>query len=569
MNKHPLLTWLNNIANLWQRLTAPAIKVKNNDERIRVRFLAQLFLIVFLIITGVLTLRFLLFPDLPNIQLRLIITWISGGLLFVSYATVRKGYSSLAGIVVVVQSTVLVLGLAALSVSMVVYLSTLTFLVLLILFSSQFYSIRFTLVVAFFHLLMMALLPSIIPFVRLEQMVKGPMAFYVVATSLAVVFAYYRRRIEDAQRSQLLESEARFKMVSDLIPNYAFSVSVEKNGLVRNEWVTEEFTRLTGYTIADIDNDFSNKLFHPDDLPRFNESVQKAYSGQSSVDDFRFFTKKGEIRWLRLSRNVVWDAAENRLARYYGVAQDITAQKEAEAQKLDLVVQEERAKLVRDFVTAFSHDFRTSLATIETSRYLAEHLIQKSQYDQALTKLNVIRRSVTHMSVQLQNLNVISSLTNLQRYPCDLNDLIKDVVIEYSSKAQQHDQMIVFQPNGYIPRLNVDAEELRRAFRELLRNALSFMPPGGVVTVKTLLVEKHVQVIIQDTGVGISQEHLDHIFELFYRVDTARGVDSGGVGLGLSVTKMIVVAHGGTITVDSKPEVGSTFTVRLPLDKAS
>ncbi len=569
MNKHLLLTRFKNIAPLWQRLTAPAMTVKDNDERIRVRFLAQLVLIVFVIITSILTLRFLLFPDVPNIQLRLIITWLSGGLLLVSYVILRKGYSVLAGIVVVIQSTLLVLGLAAISVSMVAYLSALTFLILLILFASQFYSIRFTLLVAFFHLVMMALLPSIIPFVRLEQMVKGPMTFYVVATALIVVFAYYRRRIEDVQRSQLLESEVRFKMVSDLIPNYVFSVLVEKNGLVRNDWVTEEFTRLSGYTIADIDNDFSGKLFHPDDLPRFNESVQKAYAGQSSTDDFRFFTKKGEIRWLRLSRNVVWDAAENRVVRYYGVAQDITAQKIAEAQKLDLVVQEERAKLVRDFVTAFSHDFRTSLATIETSRYLAEHLMQKSQDDQAIAKLNVIRRSVTHMSVQLQNLNVISSLTNLQRHPCDLNDLIKDVVIEYSSKAQQHDQMIVFQPNGYIPRLNADAEELRRAFRELLRNALSFMPSGGVVTIKTLLVEKDVQIVIQDTGVGISQEHLDHIFELFYRVDTARGVDSGGVGLGLSVTKMIVVAHGGTITVDSEPEVGSTFTVRLPLDKAS
>ncbi len=569
MNKYSLLKLFKNIAHLWQRLTTPAMTVKDNDERIRVRFLAQLFLVVFIMVTGVLTLRFVLFPDIPNIQLRLIITWITGGLLLVSYATVRKGYTTLAGILLVVQSTLLLLGLAIVSISMVAYLSTLIFLVLLVLFASQFYSIRFTLLVAFFHLLMLTLLPSIIPFVRLDQMVKGPIIFYVVATSLIVVFTYYRTRMEDAQRSQLLESEARFKMVSDLIPNYVFSVNVEKNGLVRNEWVTEEFTRLTGYTVADIDNDISGKLFHPDDLPRFNESVQKAYAGHSSVDDFRFFTKKSELRWLRLSRNVVWDAAENRVVRYYGVAQDITAQKLAEAQKLDLVVQEERSKLVRDFVTAFSHDFRTSLATIETSRYLAEHLIQKSQDDQALSKLNVIRRSVTHMSVQLQNLNVISSLTNLQRHPCDLNDLIKDVVIEYTSKAHQQDQMIMFHPNGYIPRLSVDAEELRRAFRELLRNALSFMPSGGVVTIKTLLVEKDVQIVIQDTGVGISQEHLDHIFELFYRVDTARGVDSGGVGLGLSVTKMIVVAHGGTITVDSKPEIGSTFTVRLPLDKAS
>jgi PAS domain S-box-containing protein len=532
-----------------------------------VHFLAQLFLVVSLALTGILTLRFLLLPDVPNVPLRLIITWISGGLLLVSYAVVRKGNTTLAGLILVIQSTLLVFGLAVISTSMFGYLSTLMYLVLLILFCSQFYSIRFTLLVAVFHLMMMALLPLIIPFVQFDQMVEGPMAFYTVVTSLSILFVYYRTRIESTQHSQLAESESRFKMVSDLIPNYAFSVMVEKDGLIRDEWLTDEFTRITGYSIADIDDKLTAKLFHPDDLLRFMESVQKAYAGQSSVDDYRIFTKKGELRWLRLSRNVVWNTAENRLERYYGVAQDITAQKEAEAQKLDLVVQEERSKLVRDFVTAFSHDFRTSLSTIETSRYLAEHLLQKSRDDEALAKLSSIRRSVTHMSVQLQNLTVISSLTHLQCHPCNLNELIQNVVAEYVGKAKQNNQMIVFHPNPYLPRMSVDVEELRRAFRELLRNALSFMPSGGVVTVKTLIADKDVQVIIQDTGVGISQEHIDHIFELFYRVDSARGVNSGGVGLGLSVTKMIVVAHGGTITVESVPEAGSTFTVRLPLDK--
>jgi len=262
---------------------------------------------------------------------------------------------------------------------------------------------------------------------------------------------------------------------------------------------------------------------------------------------------------------VVWNAAENRMVRYYGVAQDITAQKQHDAQELNQVVEGERSKLIRDFVTAFSHDFRTSLATIETSRYLADRLIQQSKYEPAVTKLSSIRRSVTHMSTQLENLNAIATLTNLQCCPVDLTEIITDVVGEFVSFARQHDQMIMFQPNGYVPRVNADPEELSRAFRELLRNALNFMPSGGVVTVKTLPSEKDVQVIFQDNGIGIAQEHLDHIFELFYRADSARGVDSGGVGLGLSVTKMIVAAHGGTITVESIPDGGSTFTVRLPV----
>jgi PAS domain S-box-containing protein len=459
-----------------------------------------------------------------------------------------------------------VLGLALLSVSLAAYQSTLMFLVLVILFTSQFYTIHFTLSVAAFHLCIMLLFPSIIPFLTLDQMLKGPISFYLVIMALALVFSYYRSRIEDARRSQLSESESRFKMVSDLIPNYAFSVAVEKNGLMRNEWVTDGFTSLTGYTLSDIDDGFSTKLFHPDDLPRFVESVQRAYQGQSTVDDFRYFTKTGELRWLRLNRNIVWDTAENRLARYYGVAQDITAQKQHEAQEMDRVVEGERSKLIRDFVTAFSHDFRTSLATIETSRYLADRLMQQSNYEPAIVKLASIRRSVNHMSTQLENLNAIAKITDLQCRSVDLSEIITDVVGGFVTKARQHDQMIMFQPNGYVPRVNADPDELSRAFRELLRNALNFMPSGGVVTVKTLPSEKDVQVIFQDNGIGIAQEHLNHIFDLFYRADSARGVDSGGVGLGLSVTKMIIDAHGGTISVESLPKVGSIFTVRLPVE---
>ncbi len=568
MNKQSPLTWFKPLSQLWQRLTTPAITVKDMDERIRSRFLAQLFLLVSLIITIVLTLRFILLPDVPNIELRLIVTWMTGGLLLVSYTAVRKGYTIIAGMVLVVQSTVLVFALAVLGVTLAAYQSTLTFLVLIILFTSQFYTIRFTWMVAAVHLLIMLLLPSIIPFLTLEQMLKGPIAFYLVTVAVAMVFSYYRFRIEDARRSQLAESESRFKMVSDLIPNYAFSVSVEKNGLVRNEWVTEKFTQLTGYNVADIDNGLTEKLFHPEDALRFAESIRQAYQGQSSVDEYRIFTSTGELRWIRLSRNVVWNAAENRMARYYGVAQDITAQKQHEAQELNRVVEGERSKLIRDFVTAFSHDFRTSLATIETSRYLADRLIQKSQYEPAIAKLGSIRRSVTHMSTQLENLNAIATLTNLQRYPVDLNEIITDMVGEFATRARQNDQMIIFQPNGYVPRVNADPDELCRAFRELMRNALSFMPAGGVVTVKTLPSDKDVLVIFQDTGIGIAQEHLGHIFELFYRADSARGVDSGGVGLGLSVTRMIVAAHGGTISVESVPDVGSTFTVRLPVETA-
>jgi signal transduction histidine kinase len=77
-----------------------------------------------------------------------------------------------------------------------------------------------------------------------------------------------------------------------------------------------------------------------------------------------------------------------------------------------------------------------------------------------------------------------------------------------------------------------------------------------------------VLLVVADTGVGIPVQHLPHLFERFYRVDVARSRDAGGSGLGLAICKSIIDAHGGTITVESTPDQGSTFTVRLPEAKA-
>ncbi len=549
-------------------MTEPVATVTNLDQRIHARFLAQLFLSAGLLMFVVLTLRYLLIPDVPHIPLRMLLAWVSVVLIIIPYFIARQGHIFTAGVTLIVHVMLIILAYLVLSVSQSAFQTMLAFMLLVILFASHFHTIRLTLVVAAVQLLLLFLLPLIIPVFNHSEMLKGPIPFHIVLTSMVVLFAYYRRRIEQAQRSLLAESETRFRMVSELIPNYAFSVQIEKTGLVRQEWVTDKFAQMTGYALTDIDENFNAKLFHPEDLPRYLESVEQSFKGKATSGEYRIVTKSGEVRWLRISRNVVWNTAENRLERYYGVAQDVTAQKQAENQQLDLMVQEERSRLVRDFVTAFSHDFRTSLATIETSRYLAERLMQNARSDEAAVKLSVIRKAVTHMSAQLENLNAIATLTNLQRRPTDLNQLLADVVTGYMSKAQQHNQLMVFQPNSYVPVVMADAEELRRAFRELVRNALSFTDEEGVITITTALANREVRVSIRDTGIGIAAVHLDHIFDLFYRVDSARGVNSGGVGLGLSVARMIVAAHNGTITVKSKPDEGSTFIVSLPLEVA-
>jgi signal transduction histidine kinase len=95
-------------------------------------------------------------------------------------------------------------------------------------------------------------------------------------------------------------------------------------------------------------------------------------------------------------------------------------------------------------------------------------------------------------------------------------------------------------------------------------NAIRYTPSGGQVTLGWRVNKDQVQLWVQDSGIGISQEHLPHLFDRFYRVDKARSRAEGGVGLGLAISRWIADAHQGSIHVESAPGKGSTFTVLLP-----
>jgi len=109
-----------------------------------------------------------------------------------------------------------------------------------------------------------------------------------------------------------------------------------------------------------------------------------------------------------------------------------------------------------------------------------------------------------------------------------------------------------------------DGEYLKLAFSHLIDNAIKFSPDGGLICVRAWASEQWVHVAIQDQGIGIAPEHLEHIFERFYQVDGSSTRRFGGMGIGLALVWEIVEAHQGTVNVESQVGQGSTFTVTLP-----
>ncbi len=161
----------------------------------------------------------------------------------------------------------------------------------------------------------------------------GPFAYLVKpvdssALHRAIEIAFYKHGMEQ----QLRASEARYRAVSELISDFAYAFQINSLDDWRLEWITEAFTKVTGFTREDITPRMVlNRIIHPEDYAIAREHMQSVIQGHTSVSEFRIHTQAGETRWLRVHSRPEKNKAENRVRRVIGAAEDITAQKQAEA----------------------------------------------------------------------------------------------------------------------------------------------------------------------------------------------------------------------------------------------
>ncbi len=180
-------------------------------------------------------------------------------------------------------------------------------------------------------------------------------------------------------------------------------------------------------------------------------------------------------------------------------------------------------------------------------------------------KLETIQRSVNHLAAQLEHLHMVSFLAVPDPTLSNLNYLVAGIISDQSQKAAQKRIKLIFKGDEDLPILRIDAVKIDKAIRHLISNALTHTPEHGTVVVYTRRTIDHAIIEVQDSGIGVAPEVIERIFEPFFRGDQARTVDKGGVGLGLTIVKMIVEAHGGRVMVKSDADRGSIFVLSLPL----
>jgi two-component system phosphate regulon sensor histidine kinase PhoR len=224
-----------------------------------------------------------------------------------------------------------------------------------------------------------------------------------------------------------------------------------------------------------------------------------------------------------------------------------------------------RTELVRrDFVANVSHELRTPLAAIKS--------VVETLEDGALEEPEVAREFLSRADVELDRLVLlVEELLELSRIESgeqpvvqeetDVALLLADVVRRLASQAERAEVTLrLAESDAGICYL--DATRLERAVLNLIQNAIKFTPAGGIVTISSERREEILEIKVSDTGIGIGSEELPRIFERFYKADHSRA--SVGSGLGLALVKHAVEAQGGSVSVESTPGVGSTFTVTVP-----
>ena len=230
------------------------------------------------------------------------------------------------------------------------------------------------------------------------------------------------------------------------------------------------------------------------------------------------------------------------------------------------ITRTERLEIVRqEFLSNVSHELRTPLtAIIAFVETLETGAMQDPESSQRF--LSIIRKNASRMHGLIDEILELTAIeggnVTLRAAPVNLHEFAAEVCASLAAKAAAHGVSLV---NRVGPAVAVyaDARRLEQMLTNLIDNGIKFSREGGTVTIRHESGTRD-RIIVEDNGDGIPAQHLERLFERFYRVDRARSRDLGGTGLGLAIVKHLALLHGGEVTVDSELGKGTNFTIHLP-----
>lgn len=231
---------------------------------------------------------------------------------------------------------------------------------------------------------------------------------------------------------------------------------------------------------------------------------------------------------------------------------------------------EEGNRLKAEIISTLAHEMRTPLTSIKG--YATALLMEEAAFSPNLQRefLQIIDDECTVLQDLIHDLlesSIISAgFLKLEPQPILLPRLAKGVVDDISRKTQKHRFLLDFPPQ--FPIVEADPDRIIQVLRNLLDNAVKYSPQGGLVVVRGEASETEVTISVADQGVGIAPEHLNRLFEKYFRVESGLGRHVVGSGLGLPICRAIIETHGGRIWAESEVGKGTTLYFTLPLNRS-
>lgn len=224
----------------------------------------------------------------------------------------------------------------------------------------------------------------------------------------------------------------------------------------------------------------------------------------------------------------------------------------------------ENQRIRKEFISDVSHDFQSPLLNIKgySDLLLQDYLTESDR----VTYAKVIQSETDRLSTLTKQLLLLTSLDQLssplEMKKFQLDEQLKDTVRKYRWLLEERE--ITLSMHLEESSIVGDPSFLEKVWENLLSNALKYTKDGGVVEIQLTETVDDVAIVIEDTGIGMTEEELKRIFDRFYRADTSRTGEVGGTGLGLSIVQEVVNLHKGHITIESEKATGTTCTVVLP-----
>lgn len=376
-------------------------------------------------------------------------------------------------------------------------------------------------------------------------------------------------RVIERVRSQglLRESEERFRNMSDKSPAFIWLCDEEGKSI----WFNQRWLNFTGRSLEDeLENDWT-QLIHPEDRGCFLESFQLAAKTKAEFEvEWRLHQHDNGYRWL-LGRGVPRLTRNKHFLGYIVTCIDVTARKKAEEQARDHLAELShlgRVAIAGEMASGLAHEINQPLAAISNyaqgmRRLLAHDSVEP---DKLIAVLDKLSEQAGRAGQIIHRLREFIQTGQPTKKLSSVNQLILDSSQLWVSEAKLGGISISYTLDENLPKISVDAIQIQQVLLNLVRNAIEAMGdskdkgyPEELTVTTRQNQDQNIEIIISDTGPGMSEEELEQLFQPFFTTKPK------GMGLGVSISKTIIEAHGGTLSAYPNAEHGMSFQILLPV----